>query len=181
MIALAVFSHSTSLSYKNLCAACILKAQILFRTSTSPWPPSCTGKYNTAARVQCCPFQKKLTIVLCIVETISSGGSITIVLCHKMEAARLFATRTLPRYDNCGNNHLHFDNRPDTFSIRPSQFFLWNCSFPKKTQNLWSIFFPLQPSWKLWTILKITNHKSLTFCPINLSRRSFFVKVNNIC
>lgn len=108
---------------EKFCAACILKARILFRTSTSNWPPSCTSRYNTAAQVQCCPSQNKLTIVLCIEETNSSGGSMTIVLCHKMEAARLFTTRTHPRYDNWGNSHRHFDNRAETFSAKPSQFF----------------------------------------------------------
>lgn len=64
----------------------------------------------------------------------SSGGSITIFLCHKVEAAGLFPSRTLPLEDSSGNSHFHFDSRSDIFSSNPSQFYVFgeNVNFLEK-------------------------------------------------
>ncbi|KAL7887697.1 hypothetical protein AOLI_G00054180 [Acnodon oligacanthus] len=66
---------------------------------------------------------KKATTFFCSLLISSSGGSKTIILCHNVEAAKLFATSTLPLYDNRGNSQFHLDNQANTFFVIPSQFF----------------------------------------------------------
>lgn len=45
------------------------------------------------------------------------GAVKTLNPCQRAEATKLSVTRTLPRYDNGGSNHLRLDNRAHTFSL----------------------------------------------------------------
>lgn len=151
--------------------------------STSPCPPSATGRYKAAALIQCLPDQKKSRIVLWTLSSIRPlGGVKTMSLCHRVEATKLLATRTLPLYDNWGSKHFHLDNGAHTFSLIPSQFFNL---YPSVQQGevLYSQYLqPLPPPFKSsrqtghCLIPPLTQQQCFALCPVHPCRSCLLIQ-----